>query len=177
MKQRNVLICDDSIFLRKIVSKFLSENGCGKIMEASDGVEAVEMYEKYKPAIVFMDVVMPNKNGIEALIEIKKINPEAKVIMLSSIGTKSNIKAAIDAGAMDFVQKPVTEEIVTHMINRWMTSVAVKTDSSVESKSKQRTKKRISEKENLDSANSTEQKEQEKENIRKKLKSKNKEEN
>lgn len=75
-------------------------------IEAKNGVEAIEMYDKHGPTLVFMDIIMPEKDGIDALKGIIELDPKAIVIMLSSVGTKSNLKAALSLGASDFIQKP-----------------------------------------------------------------------
>ena len=113
-----VLLCDDSAFIRRMMRDILTEGGVEKIVEACNGCEAVERYMERRPDLVFMDIVMPEKTGIEALAEIKKLDPEARVVILSSTGTKKNLKMAIDAGAHDFLQKPVTKETVLKLLQK-----------------------------------------------------------
>jgi two-component system chemotaxis response regulator CheY len=74
--------------------------------EAKNGQEAIDLYEAHQPNIVFMDIIMPEKDGIEALRGIKVVDAKAIVIMLSSVGTKNNLKMALSLGASDFIQKP-----------------------------------------------------------------------
>lgn len=74
--------------------------------EAKDGKEAITQYGNIQPDIVFMDIIMPVLDGIEALKEIMSLDPNATIIMLSSVGTKSNLKTALKFGASDFIQKP-----------------------------------------------------------------------
>jgi len=101
-----VLICDDSMTVRKKLSATIVElTGC-EVVEAKDGVSAVSKYEIEKPDIVFMDIMMPIKNGLEAAEEIIEMDQDATIIMLSSVGTKSNLQQALKAGAKDFIQKP-----------------------------------------------------------------------
>ncbi len=111
------LICDDSILVRKKLSDILKSAGITAIYEATNGIQAVEKYKEYKPDITFMDIVMPEKTGLEALEEIKAFNPDAKVVMASTIGTQSNLSAAIKAGAFDFLQKPVQDEDIYKILN------------------------------------------------------------
>ncbi len=111
------LICDDSILVRKKLTDILKSAGITAIYEATNGIQAVEQYKEHTPDITFMDIVMPEKTGLEALEDIKKINPDAKVVMASTIGTQSNLTAAIKAGAFDFLQKPVQDEDIYKILN------------------------------------------------------------
>lgn len=112
-----VLICDDSVLVRKKLADILKTAGITEIAEAKDGVQAVEQFKATNPDLTFMDIVMPEKTGIEALEEIKQYNPAAKVVMASTIGTQSNLTAAIKAGAFDFLQKPIQEEDIYKILN------------------------------------------------------------
>ncbi|MFZ5596951.1 MAG: response regulator [Bacillota bacterium] len=100
-----VLICDDSLLVRKKLKEDLEQCGC-EILEASEGQAAIDMYKEHKPELVFMDIVMPVQDGIMALKEIKDHDPGARVVMVSSSGTQSHLKRALEAGADDFIQKP-----------------------------------------------------------------------
>ena len=111
-----VLVCDDSVFVRVKMKKALQSAGITDIIEAADGVSAVEMYKQNKPDLVFMDIIMPNKSGVEALTEIRAFDSNAKVIMASSVGTQGNLKEAIEAGAFDFLQKPIEEDVIKKII-------------------------------------------------------------
>lgn len=113
-----VLLCDDSPLIRRMLRDILTEGGVTRIVEACDGCEAVERYAEHRPDVVFMDIVMPGMTGIEALCEIREKDPSARVVILSSTGTKSNLKKAIDAGACDFLQKPVEKERVLEVLRR-----------------------------------------------------------
>lgn len=113
----SILICDDSIMIRKKLKDHISTLGCGALYEAVNGQEAVDIYKEKKPTLVFMDIVMPVKSGIEALAEILEYDKNAKVLMASSAGTQTNFKIAIDAGAFDFLQKPIDNELIDKIIN------------------------------------------------------------
>lgn len=112
-----VLICDDSILVRKKLSDILKSAGIASVFEAKNGIEAVEQYKACSPNLTFMDIVMPEKSGLEALKEIKAYDSNAKVVMASTIGTQSNLTSAIKAGAFDFLQKPVQEDDVYKILN------------------------------------------------------------
>lgn len=113
-----VLICDDSLLIRKKLRETLEKCDCKEIFEAENGIAAVAVAKESKPDLVFMDIIMPDKDGIEALIEIKEINPNAKVVMASSVGTKEHLKKALENGAYDFIQKPLSPEAITHLIEK-----------------------------------------------------------
>jgi two-component system chemotaxis response regulator CheY len=86
------------------------------VFEAADGQQAIDAYAEHKPDLVFMDIVMPVVTGIDALKKIRENDPNAKVIMASSVGTQNHLKAAIKAGASDFLQKPISNDQVKQTI-------------------------------------------------------------
>lgn len=116
LSEITVLICDDSLLIRKKLSSFISTLGVKKIYEAADGQEAVDMYKEYKPTVVFMDIVMPRKTGIEAVSEIIDFDKNAKIVMASSVGTQNHLKEAINAGAFEFLQKPISDDQITKIL-------------------------------------------------------------
>ena len=112
-----VMICDDSMFIRKKMKDAIAAAAPdAEIVEAFNGRQAVEKYQSEKPDIVFMDIIMPEKSGVDALIEIIAIDKNAKIVMASSVGTQENLKQAIHAGAYDFLQKPIEDEAVAKII-------------------------------------------------------------
>ncbi|MBR5090338.1 MAG: response regulator [Ruminiclostridium sp.] len=115
-----VMICDDSPLIRKKIAEILSRVGISKVIYAEDGEQAVEAYKTSKPDLVFMDIVMPRKTGIDALREIREYDGNAKVVMASTVGTQGNLISAIKEGAFEFLQKPVKEEDVLKIINRML---------------------------------------------------------
>lgn len=104
-----ILIVDDSLLVRKKLTKELENQGC-EVLEAKNGKEAVMTFLRHQPDGVFMDIVMPEIGGIEALQTIREIDRSANVIMLSSAGTSGKLVEALKRGAADFIQKPYTEE-------------------------------------------------------------------
>lgn len=101
-----ILIVDDAAFMRMMIKDNLKNNGYVNLIEAADGEQAVQVYKAEKPDLVIMDITMPNKNGLEALKEIRGIDPNAKVIMCSAMGQESMVVEAIRNGAKDFIVKP-----------------------------------------------------------------------
>lgn len=112
-----ILICDDSLLTRKQLKDILLTHGYPEVFEATNGQDAVEKYKSYNPDIVFMDIVMPVKSGIEAVTEILKYDKNAKIVMASSSGTKTHLKKSIEAGAFDFIQKPIDESQILNIVN------------------------------------------------------------
>ena len=113
-----VLICDDAIFMRTMVGDILQKAGFDVVGEASNGAEAVEKYKQLKPDLVTMDIVMPDMGGIDAVREICKHDPNAKVLMCSAMGQQALVVQAIQAGAKDFVVKPFQPSRVLEAVKR-----------------------------------------------------------
>lgn len=113
---RKFLIVDDSSFMRKILKSILVKNGYTVIGEAENGKIAIEKYVQLQPDIVTMDVTMNEMSGIEALGEIKKIDGDAKVIMVSAMGQEVIVREAISLGAKGFLVKPFEERTVLSAI-------------------------------------------------------------
>ncbi|WP_129127235.1 response regulator [Geomonas oryzae] len=111
-----VMIVDDSLFMRKMLRDILTEEGYEICAEASDGDEAVARYRESLPDLVTMDIVMPNKGGIEALQEIMAYDAAARVVMCSAIGQEALTTAATEAGAKAFILKPFNPELVTRVL-------------------------------------------------------------
>jgi len=101
-----VLIVDDSAFMRMVLADILSGNGYRVVGEAENGVIVIEKYRELKPDAVLMDIDMPEMNGIEAVQQVKRIDPNAKEIICSVMGQPPMVIEAIQAGAVDFVVKP-----------------------------------------------------------------------
>lgn len=114
----SILICDDSILARKSMSGILNSLGFSNIREVSNGQAAVDAVKDEPTDIVFLDIIMPVKDGISATKEIKEISPNTAVIICSSVGTQKHLREAIKAGAKDFIQKPVEATMVKQVIDR-----------------------------------------------------------
>ena len=113
-----VLVCDDAIFMRTMISDILAQAGFEIVEEAETGVQAVERYKQLKPELVTMDIVMPDMGGIDAVREIVKFDPEARVLMCSAMGQQALVVEAIQAGAKDFVVKPFQPSRVLEAVQR-----------------------------------------------------------
>jgi len=116
-----VLIVDDALFMRKMLSDILKKEGIEVCGEAENGKEAIDKFRETKPDLVTMDIVMPKMeeiDGVAAVKEIMKIDPQAKIIMVSAMGQHSLVVEAIQAGAKDFVTKPFQPSRVIEAIKR-----------------------------------------------------------
>ena len=117
-KKQTVLVVDDAIFMRKMLTDILEEGGYKVVGEAANGKEAQEQYTKVKPDIVTMDIIMPEVGGIEAVREIVKGDGNAKVLMVSAMGQQQLVVEAIQAGAKDFIVKPFESSRVLSAVER-----------------------------------------------------------
>ena len=113
-----ILIADDSANMRSILKDLLLRNGFDVAGEAENGKEVLELYEKIKPDVVTLDIMMPEMSGIQALKEIKERFPESRIIMSASMGQQNLVVEAIRAGAADFFIKPVQAEKVVEAIEK-----------------------------------------------------------
>ncbi len=110
------LVVDDSVFARKNITKMVESFGGQVVGEAGDGCTAITEYDRTQPDMVLMDITMPQMEGIEAAERIVRSHPEARVVMVSSVGYQENIVAALQKGARHFVQKPVKPEVLYEVI-------------------------------------------------------------
>jgi len=117
-----VLIVDDALFMRNMLRNIFSESGFDIVGEAQNGNEAIEMYRQLRPDLVTMDIVMPEKNGIEALKEIMSADSSARIIICSALGQESLIMEALEAGARDFIVKPFKPPKVIEVAQKVLSS-------------------------------------------------------
>ncbi|QGU95730.1 response regulator [Clostridium bovifaecis] len=115
-----VLVVDDSQFMRLNIINYLNKNNIEVIGQASNGNEAIRLYEELRPDMVTMDITMPDMDGVEAVREIIKFDPNAKIIMCSAMGQQGMVIEAIKAGAKSFLIKPLNEERMIMEINKVM---------------------------------------------------------
>lgn len=101
-----VLIVDDIECIRRVIRRIVEREGCEVVGEAKDGAEAIEQFHKLNPDLITMDVTMPRCSGIDALRQIVKADPDARVVMCSAMGEEKLVTEALEAGARDFIVKP-----------------------------------------------------------------------
>ena len=107
---KRVMICDDSMLMRKMIAEALIDDGWEVVAEASDGAEAFDLYQQHRPDAVTMDIVMPGTDGIVALVNIIQFDSHAKVVVVSALNQTKLISDAIRKGAQDFIAKPFLPE-------------------------------------------------------------------
>lgn len=115
-----VLIVDDSKTSRKFLKDMLLEAQHEIVAEAVNGLDGVEKYKELKPDVVTMDITMPILDGIGAVKEIVAYDPNAKVIMVTAAGQKTNMVEALKSGASDFIQKPFDSNVIMNTIEKVM---------------------------------------------------------
>ena len=115
---KRILITDDAMFMRVTLKDILSRNGYEIAGEASNGREAVELYQSLKPDLVTMDITMPDMDGITALKEIRKMDPKACVLMCTAMGQRNMVMEAMGAGARDFIVKPFQKDKVLESVSK-----------------------------------------------------------
>lgn len=113
-----ILIVDDLAFIKLIIRDTLEKKGFEVVGEASNGIEAIEMYSRLRPDVVLMDITMPRMDGIQALAKIMEMDKNAKVIMCSALGQQRLIIQAIQLGAKDFIVKPFKPERIIGAIKK-----------------------------------------------------------
>lgn len=113
-----VLIVDDADFMRDILREIVQDLGWNVAGEAADGAQAVALYRQQRPDLVLLDITMPGMDGNEALKAILAFDPEARVVMITALGQKEQVLAAIKLGARDFIIKPFDTERVAATLTR-----------------------------------------------------------
>lgn len=116
------MIADDAVFMRMMIKDILERQGHKVVGEAGNGEEAARKYAELKPDLVTMDITMPEVDGIQGLIKIKNIDPDAKVVMCSAMGQQAMVVEAIKNGAKDFIVKPFQAERVVEATSKALSS-------------------------------------------------------
>jgi two-component system, chemotaxis family, chemotaxis protein CheY len=113
-----LMIVDDTLFMRRMLRDLLVPQGYEVVAEARNGREAVEKYQQTLPDLVIMDITMPEMDGIEAVREILKTHPKARIVMCSALGQNEPVMEALQNGAQDFVLKPFLPEKVLEVVQK-----------------------------------------------------------
>ena len=115
---KRLLVVDDALLMRKMICGVAAEAGWEVAGEARDGAEAVALYEQLRPDLVTMDLVMPSMGGLEALRQIRAVDPEAQVVMVTALDQKQTLMDSIRDGAIDFIVKPFDRDRVVSLLNK-----------------------------------------------------------
>ncbi len=107
-----LLIVDDSLIMRRAIERSLARTRFKEVRTATNGRLAVEMFDRYQPDVVTMDITMPDMDGLTAVDLILKRNPKAVILVVSALADKATAVEAIKRGAQGFLLKPITAEAV-----------------------------------------------------------------
>lgn len=110
------LIADDEAHMRTFLKLLLADIGIPKVYLMQNGMDAVEAYEEYQPDLILLDINMNKMNGVEALKHIRKINPNAAVIMLTAVSTRDTIEETARSGATYYILKTQTPEEIKNLV-------------------------------------------------------------
>ena len=113
-----IMIVDDAAFMRITIKNMLQKSEHEVVAEAENGRVAVEKYKELHPDIVTMDITMPEMDGLAALKEIRRIDPNAKIIMVSAMGQEAMVRDAVLNGAKGFIVKPFKEDGILTAISK-----------------------------------------------------------
>ncbi|HEX4923006.1 MAG TPA: response regulator [Bdellovibrionales bacterium] len=111
-----ILVADDAAFIREVLTQIIAKAGFELVGEASDGAEAIEIALREKPDVIIMDIVMPNKSGIQATQEILEKLPRTRIIACTTEGQESMVFKALEAGCCDYVTKPFKVQQIIDLI-------------------------------------------------------------
>lgn len=118
IRMKKILIVDDSEYNRVLLSSLLRKKNL-QVELSDNGEDAVKKFSESKPDAVFLDYIMPKKSGVEALIEMKKLNPNFTAIMLTSISAVEDVEKAKEAGASGYILKPYTAEKIYDCLKKF----------------------------------------------------------
>ena len=111
-----IMIVDDAAFMRVMLKDILQKNGFSVVSEAENGVMAIEKYQEFQPNLTILDITMPEMDGLQVVKEIRKLDPQARIIMCSAMGQQAMVIEAIQSGAKDFIVKPFQAERVLEAV-------------------------------------------------------------
>lgn len=115
---KRILVVDDAMFMRKMLSDILNKAGHEVVGEAENGKDALRKYRELQPDIVTMDITMPVCNGIEGVKLIKDEFPKAIILMVSAMGQENMVMDSVKSGAQGFIVKPFDRDKIVMTIER-----------------------------------------------------------
>jgi two-component system chemotaxis response regulator CheY len=115
---KRLLVVDDALFMRKLICGVAAEAGWEVVGEAGNGADSITLYHQLRPDLVTMDLVMPVMGGLEALRQIRAIDPEAKVVVVTALDQKQALMDSIRDGAIDFIVKPFDRQRVLTLLTK-----------------------------------------------------------
>lgn len=127
---KRLLVVDDALLMRRMIRDVAAEAGWEVAGEAATGAEGVALYERLRPDLVTMDVVMPEMGGLEALRKIRASDPNAQVVMVTALDQKQTLLESIRDGAIDFIVKPFERRRMLLLLEKVGKKSSSGTDSS-----------------------------------------------
>jgi two-component system, chemotaxis family, chemotaxis protein CheY len=115
---RRLLVVDDALFMRKLICGVAAEAGWEVVGEAGNGLEALDLYDRLRPDLVTMDLVMPEMGGLEALRRIRAQDPDARVVVVTALDQKQALMDSIREGAIDFIVKPFERDRIVNLLGK-----------------------------------------------------------
>ncbi len=116
----NVLVVDDSVFIRNILKDMLGRLGIQDVDEATDGLDAVEKSKEKEYSLIFMDIMMPRMDGLQAIKEIIGLNPDQRIVVCTSAGQEKIVNEAVESGAKELILKPFDMVEVKEIVNKYL---------------------------------------------------------
>ena len=117
---KRLLIVDDALIMRKRIRDIAEEAGWEVVGEAKDGEEAIAVYERERPDLVTLDIIMPKMDGVAALKGVRAADPEAQVIMISAVNQREKLAECISHGALDFIVKPFDADRLRKIFGKYL---------------------------------------------------------
>jgi two-component system, chemotaxis family, chemotaxis protein CheY len=114
-----VMVVEDSNVMRFLLTSFLKECDAEVVCETPNGDEAIDLYKEHRPDLVFLDMIIQGKKGLEVLKELHQVNPEVNVIICSSLGDEHNIRDAAELGIFDYLVKPMSKIQIKEVIDHY----------------------------------------------------------
>jgi two-component system chemotaxis response regulator CheY len=115
LQSKKILMADDSAFMRNVLKNILENAGFSQFLEAENGVQALEMIKSEKPDLVLLDLIMPEKGGVDVL---KEVGNTQKILIVSAVGQDSIMKEAMGFGALGFIVKPFDNALVVEAVKK-----------------------------------------------------------
>lgn len=116
---KKIMLVDDAAFMRMMIKNTLTQGGYTNIIEAENGAEAVDKYKSESPDLIIMDITMPEKDGIQALREIKEYDANSNIVMCSALGQEKLVLEALKLGAADFIVKPFKPDRIMETVAKF----------------------------------------------------------
>jgi len=122
-KEAKIMVVDDMKMIRTAIKRYLGELGYQNTVEASNGKEAVDVFSTERPEMVFMDIVMPEMTGNQALVEMRKTDKNTPIVMLTSVADETMVQECSDAGILGYILKPLNTDNGPDMLSSMLGKV------------------------------------------------------